>query len=770
MIILVSRISHLVTRLASQFLGLNQDPTAPAGFGTRAGLFISGAFLVAVGLLIVLVSDLLVILAIPLFLFAAFNLVNSKRVRLSLFRGNMLSLAGQLCASVILYLFMTRVLWVTYTTDSIVATYMGVLKVLSLQNPYGFSMKPFLDQFGFPPSLYTPHVDGSFEYHLNYGALNFLTLLPLYASGLHDLRDGVFMFHIVSILLIFGLVPSRQKALSLAPFVFFPAFVAASWTDSVWAFFLVLSPVLWSRNRNLGLLMVAFAGATKQIALVAAPFLLIRLWQESPGSKLRNTLVGAGVAAAGFLGPNLPFILSSPSSWWASTVVPYFPGAAAMVPGGVGLSEIFLDMGIAPSPIFFTIMMGLVSVASVYLYATRFAKSRYYVWIFPVVIMFFYYRSFPTYIFFWAFPLALEFFRYRPALSFWHFSPFKGTHWRPTIAVGLRSVRGGLRVPLLAGLLLTTVFVGAYGTYVSSSPSSKFEVRINSVSDPDGVGAGTNLNITLSNSTPKPIAPLFFVKWNILPYLWTSSSNSSLAASSTASYLVTASDALAALPRMANFRVFVYDANTGSLAGESLPYTANISQPSLANPYFRWWTLDFAAGTKVPFSWKLTKTNLDSLASVIQGLDHNQTAGISFQLNYTSQALNLEKIMLSQKVLLNATTVNLSLFNPIATDTGTRAVLGVTVTDGAHQLSYIFSNTTAKSTFLTSSYNITNIVPVAASAWTTVSIDGNQAWLAQGWAIPNQVTFTIFLQADSVGLYSASIREIAYPVSGQVSL
>jgi len=770
MIILVSRISHLVTRLASQFLGLNQDPTAPAGFGTRAGLFISGAFLVAVGLLIVLVSDLLVILAIPLFLFAAFNLVNSKRVRLSLFRGNMLSLAGQLCASVILYLFMTRVLWVTYTTDSIVATYMGVLKVLSLQNPYGFSMKPFLDQFGFPPSLYTPHVDGSFEYHLNYGALNFLTLLPLYASGLHDLRDGVFMFHIVSILLIFGLVPSRQKALSLAPFVFFPAFVAASWTDSVWAFFLVLSPVLWSRNRNLGLLMVAFAGPTKQIALVAAPFLLIRLWQESPGSKLRNTLVGAGVAAAGFLGPNLPFILSSPSSWWASTVVPYFPGAAAMVPGGVGLSEIFLDMGIAPSPIFFTIMMGLVSVASVYLYATRFAKSRYYVWIFPVVIMFFYYRSFPTYIFFWAFPLALEFFRYRPALSFWHFSPFKGTHWRPTIAVGLRSVRGGLRVPLLAGLLLTTVFVGAYGTYVSSSPSSKFEVRINSVSDPDGVGAGTNLNITLSNSTPKPIAPLFFVKWNILPYLWTSSSNSSLAASSTASYLVTASDALAALPRMANFRVFVYDANTGSLAGESLPYTANISQPSLANPYFRWWTLDFAAGTKVPFSWKLTKTNLDSLASVIQGLDHNQTAGISFQLNYTSQALNLEKIMLSQKVLLNATTVNLSLFNPIATDTGTRAVLGVTVTDGAHQLSYIFSNTTAKSTFLTSSYNITNIVPVAASAWTTVSIDGNQAWLAQGWAVPNQVTFTLFLQADSVGLYSASIREIAYPVSGQVSL
>jgi hypothetical protein len=728
--------------------------------GTRAGIFISGAFLVAVGVLIILVSELLVVLAIPLFLFAAFNFANSRRSTLSVGRGNLLSLAGHFCATVALYLLMTRILWITYTTDSIVATYMGVLKVLALQNPYGFSMKPLLDQFGFPPSLYTPHIDGSYEYHLNYGALNFLTLLPLYAAGLHDLRDGVFIFHVISILLIFGIVPSRQKALSLAPFVFFPAFVAASWTDSVWAFFLLLSPILWSRNRNLGLLMIAFAGATKQIALIAAPFLLIRLWQESPQSKLRNTMVGAGVVAAGFLGPNLPFILSSPASWWASTIVPYFPGAAAMVPGGIGLSEIFLDLGIAPSPIFFTIMMGLVSVASLYLYATRFAQSRFYVWIFPVVILLFYYRSFPNYIFYWAFPLGLEFFRYRPALHFWHFSPFRGTHWRPTIAVGLRSVRGGLRVPLLAGLLLTTVFVGAYGTYVSSSPSAKFDVRINSISDPDGVGAGTVLNITLTNSTPEPIAPLFFVKWYILPYLWTSNSASNLAPSSTTSYLVSASDALAAVPRTMNFRVYVYDANTGNLAGESLPYTANIPRPSLANPDFRWWTLDFGAGTKVPFSWKLTKTNVDALTSVVQGLDHNQTAGISLHLNYTSHMTSFEKVMISQKILLNATTVDLSLFDPIATSTGTRAVLGITVTDGAHQLWYLFSNATAKPTYLTSAYNTTTIVPIAASAWTTVSIDANQAWQAQGWAVPNQVTFTIFLQANSLGLYSASIRYV----------
>ncbi|HWY27640.1 MAG TPA: hypothetical protein VNW25_00120, partial [Candidatus Sulfotelmatobacter sp.] len=748
MIIPVSRVSHLIRTCATQFFGLNHEPSAQAGRGTRIGLFVSGAFLVSVGLLIVLISSLFVVLALPVFLFGAYILANSRRKMLSLSRSNLLSLSGHLCAALVLYVLFTRILWVTYATDSIVGSYMGILKVLAFQNPYGYSIKPFLDQFSFPPSFYTPKVDGSFEFHLNYPALNFLSLLPFYAAGLHDLRDGVFVFHILSVLLIFGLVPSRQKALSLAPFVFFPAFVAASWTDSVWAFFLVGGAILWYRNRNIGLLMVGFAGATKQIALVAAPFLLIRLWQESPGSKLRNTLVGACVIAVGFLGPNIPFMLSSPSQWWAATIAPYFPGGAAQVPGGVGLSGILLDLGVVPSPLFFVALMGLVGIGALYLYSTRFSKSSYFVWIFPIVIMFFYYRSFPNYIFYWAFPLAYEFFKSRPAMSIWHFSPFHIIPWHPSMGSTLRSVRSGLRVPLLAGLLLTTVFVGAFGTYVSSSPPSRVDVQINSVADPDGIGASTLLSVTLDNLTPRPVVPSFFVKWSYLPYLWASNSNQSLAPSSSASYLVSATDGLAAVPRSTSFRVYVFDAGTGNLVGESLSFRIDAPLRTIENPYFRWWTLDVSVGAKIPFNWKLTKANIDPLTTVIQGLDHNQTSGISLQLNYTTPSTNIEKIMLSQKALLNATTVNLTLFDPTATSTGNRAVLGVTLTDGAHELSYIFSNTTAKPILLTSSYNITNIVPVAASAWTTVSIDSTQVWLAQGWAVPNQVTFTIFLQAD----------------------
>src|SRR3989441_179390 len=767
MIIPVRRISHLLRTRAGRFLGLNKDPSTQAGSGTRIGLFVSGAFLVAVGLLIVLISSLLVVLAIPLLLFGAFNLLNSRRKQLSLSRSNLLSLSGHLCATVVLYLLFTRILWVTYMTDSIVGSYMGVLKVLAFQNPYGYSIKPFLDQFSFSPSFYTPRVDGSFEFHLNYPALNFLSLLPLYVVGLHDLRDGVFVFHILSVLVIFGLVPSRQKALSLAPFVFFPAFVASSWTDSVWAFFLLAGTVLWYRNRNMGLLMVGLAGATKQIALIAAPFLIIRLWQESPSSRLRKTLVGTAAMVTGFIGPNIPFMLSSPSQWWAATIVPYLPGGVVEIPGGIGLSGILLRAGISPPPLFFVALMGLVGIGSLFLYATRYSKSRYYVWIFPVMILFFYYRSFPNYIFYWSLPLVLEFFRNRPAVSFWHFSPFQGIALRPTIAVGLHSLRVRLRVPLLASLLLTTIFVGAYGVYVSSSPPSRVDVKINSVSDPDGIGAATLLNLTLDNQTPKPITPSFFVYWLYLPFLWSSNSTKTLGPMSSASYLVTATDGVGAVPRSTSFRVYVFDATTGNLVGQSPSLTPNIPLPALANHHFRWWTLDVGAGTKVPFGWKLTKSNIDQLTSVIQGLDQNQTTGMSLQLNYSKPAINLERIMISQKILLNATTVNLSLFDPVTTSTGTGAVLGIMVTDGAHELSYIFSNATAKPTFSASGYNATTIVPIAASAWTTVSIDTNQAWQAQGWAVPNQVTFTIFLQASSVGLYSANIRDVIPPAAAK---
>ena len=746
--------------LAGRFLGISQSFPIPTGRGPRAGLFVSGLFLVVVGLLIVLVSPLLVVLALPPFLFGGYNLVSSRRKSLSLRGSNLLTLSGHLCAALVLYILFTRILWVTYMTDSIVGSYMGVLKVLALQNPYGYSIKPFLDQFSFPPSFYTPRIDGSFEFHLNYPALNFLTLIPLYAAGLHDLRDGVFLFHVISVLLIFGLVPSRQKALSIAPFVFFPTFVAVSWTDSVWAFFILAGAILWYKNRNLSLLMIGFAGATKQIALVVMPFLLIRLLQESTGSKLKNVLIGIAVSLTGFIGPNIPFMISSPTEWWAATIAPYFPGNTAQVPGGIGLSGVLLDIGIIPPPVFFVAIMSVVGMGSMYLYATRFSKSRYFVWIFPIIIMLLYYRSFPNYIVYWVFPVVFEFFKNRPAISLWHFAPIHGISWHPSMGSTLRSIRIKIRVPLVACLLLTTVFVGAFGAYASTSSLSRVEVSVNSIVDPNGIGAVTQLNLTLNNMTPRPVIPSFFIKWYILPYLWSSDSNRTLSPGSGGTFVVTATDGLAAIPRLSDFRIYVYDAITGNLVGESLPLRADISITSIANPQFRWWTLDVNAGEKVPFGWKLTRENIAPLAYITQSLRDNPTTGVTLQLNYSAAGSGLERILLFQKLFLNTTRFNFTVFDPIQTSTSGRAIMGLTVTDGAHQLHYIFSNATGVTIIAGSNYNSTRIVTIPASTWASISIDAYGDWQAKGWSVPTQVTLEFFLQANSVGLFSGSIRDL----------
>src|SRR5207247_9298039 len=91
----------------------------------------------------------------------------------------------------------SRLLCVRDSTDTVVGTYMGVLRVLQLQSPYGFSIKPLLDRFGFSPSFYTPGVDGSFDFHLAYPSLSFLSIVPFYLLGIRDLQCRVLLDELI---------------------------------------------------------------------------------------------------------------------------------------------------------------------------------------------------------------------------------------------------------------------------------------------------------------------------------------------------------------------------------------------------------------------------------------------------------------------------------------------------------------------------------------------------------------------------------------------
>ena len=747
-----------------EYLGLT-DVLSKATKVSRTGLGLSGTLLILAGLWLLAVEPDVIagmVFAAGLISFGLFNMISALRKGLHLSRVDQLSLLGHFVAILTFYVVVSRFLVVSYTTDTMVGTYMGVLRVLQFQSPYAFSIKPLLDQFGFSPSFYTPGVDGSFDFHLAYPSLSFLSVLPFYLVGLHDLRDPIFIFHIMSILLIFGLAPARLKSVSLAPFSLFSIVIAGSWTDSVWAFFLVLTAVLWYRNPKASWVSLGLAIAVKQIAVVIAPFLMVRLWYERPGSGLRSLTTGTSLVLAAFFLPNLPFIIASPISWWADIVAPYLPNATPQVPGGIGLSGFLLDLGIAlPSTFFLALMLGTSGVL-VYLYARHFRGLNSTVFAFPILLFFFYYRSFPNYMAYWLFPLVFELGRLGgPRLKFHLTMRLPSITWRPPGGTLLRIFRQKLTPSIMLVMVLTLAFVGVSGAYISQVSNPKASIQINGVMDPDSIGVATRINVTLTNLQATPISPTFFVKYGPLPFYWATNSSTTLTGGAENTYVISAPDALSAVPRGNQFHIMIYDKLTGQLLGESSSWKVDVPAPPLVNPSLKWWVLEQSIGKKVPFGWKLSLSNTDPLVSSVTPLGVNETSGLQMTLNYTSTGKGLvEGIALSQKVLLNATSLNIHFNQSLATDITTKTMFAASVMDGTHALFFIFSNKVTQQTITPYATNTTIVVPTQTSMWNTIRIDPQSVWNNQGWATPQIVTLTVFVQSSSVGVYYASLDGI----------
>lgn len=753
------RIRSLLHRKVREFLGLGQPASEPTRW-SRAGLAFSGLFLIAGGAWIAITSERLPLaVSVAFVVVGSFVLAVSMKKRMSLARTNTLTLTIHLSALFSFYFLATRFLVVTYSTDTIVATYAGLLGVLQLQNPYLYSIKPFLDQFGLPPSFYTPRVDGSFEFRLNYPAVNFLSLLPLYLAGVHDLRDGVLFFHVMSVLLVFGTVPPRARAIALAPFVFgLPLAIVYSWTDSVWAFLLLLGAVVWHKDQRLGLAIVGLAGATKQIALIVLPFLLVRLWYETTQSRRKRLLEGLGALLIGFIGPNLPFILSSPSSWWAGTVAAYLPGKAPQVAGGMGLSEILLNLGISPPSSFFIVLMAAVTFAALFLYARRFGQYSRLAFAIPSLILFFYYRSFPNYIFYWIIPLLAE------------LVGFKGQGFpagpatdirvprRVSVSVPLSRIQSRVASSALVVLVIVAVLAGVSGAYISESGST-VDVHVGRVLDTDSIRAATGLDITLTNLGTESVSPRFFVKWSFLPFLWTtnSSENDYLGPGEIKGYVLSATDARAAVPESLPFRVLVFNSLNGNLVGQSQPTRAAPSPLTIVNPFFRWWMLDSETGRKVPFGWGLV-LEATGPSTGIDELDRDPSGGIQLRLNHTSDEGRLETIGVLQKIPFGASSFSImTLQSPI----GERGVVfGTRFSDGVHTLYYVFSQIATSRTVEVHSENVTITLPTDSGSWAWIPIEASLDWTIQGWSKPETFEFSLFLQATSRGVFYGYVQEI----------
>ncbi len=565
----------------------------------------------------------------------------------------------------------------------------------------------------------------------------------------------------MSILTIFALAPARLKSVSVLPFTLFSIVIAGSWTDSVWAFFLVLTTVLWYRHPKASWVTLGLAVAVKQIAVVIAPFLLLRLWKETPYQGLRSLARSIGLMLSAFFLPNLPFIIYSPGSWWAAVVAPFLPNAPAQVPGGIGLSGFLLDLGIALPSSFFLVLMGGVSGILFYLYAKHYRGLNSIVFAFPILIFFFYYRSFPNYMAYWLFPLVLELCRLGgPNLRLAFTTRLPSIVWRPPTGTFLRILRRRLTPSVMVVMTLTVIFAGVSGAYITQASSPRTAIQINGVMDPDSIGSATMINVTVTNLLATPVLPIFFVKYSFLTYFWANNSTSLLNSGSASSYVISAPDALSAVPRGDQFHIVIYDKLTGQLLGESTSWKSDIPTPSLENPGLKWWVLDPSVGTKVPFNWKLSLSNTNPEWSGISPLGVNGTGGVQMMLNYTSPLAGIEKLALSQKVLLNATSLSIHFNQSLTTNVAANLIFAASVVDGTHTLYYIFSDRATQQTITTYATNTTVVIPTQKLQWNTIALSPQLIWNAQGWATPQIVTLTVFVESSSVGVYYASIDGI----------
>jgi len=205
----------------------------------------------------------------------------------------------------------------------------------------------------------------------------------------------------------------------------------------------------------------------------------------------------------------------------------------------------------------------------------------------------------------------------------------------------------------------------------------------------------------------------------------------------------------------------IYDKLTGQLLGESSSWKVDVPPPPLVNPGLNWWVLEQSIGKKVPFGWKLSLSNTDPLVSGVTPLGVNGTSGLQMMLNYTSAGRGLvEGLGLSQRVLLNATSVNIHFNQSLTTEITTKTMFAASVTDGTHTLFFIFSNKVTQQTITPYATNTTIVVPTQISTWNSVRMDPQSIWNSQGWATPQIVTLTVFVESSSVGVYYASIDGI----------
>ena len=386
-------------------------------------------------------------------------------------------------------------------SDEVGLTQAAAQALVDGHNPYTVDyLKADPDIAAQPSSWFTPTFSGKRVSELAYPAGTFLVLAPLVAvAGVGSLNATYALLLLATVAIAWLMVPQRIRPLvTVLLYLMTASGVLIGSTDAVYLPFVLLAIWRWPRFVSpgggrlaaaIGPLALGVACSMKQNAWVLAPFLLLGVVLEARAQGrgwLRAGATYTGLALAGFLVVNLPFMVADWGAWFHAVALPFT------------LHTVILGNGVAAIPLagaaggdhleLLSLASAGVLAASFFFFALHYRRVRLILPLLPVIALTVSTRSLSGYLYFLLIPSLV------------------GAVTLPALPDGPSLPVGWLRWLRIAAVAASVAAAGIVGYVLVQSPPLDLRVTSSQVSGPTWNG----VEVSVTNHSDRTINPSFF--------------------------------------------------------------------------------------------------------------------------------------------------------------------------------------------------------------------------------------------------------------------
>jgi uncharacterized membrane protein len=276
-------------------------------------------------------------------------------------------------------------------------TQYAAMQVLEGVNPYHLPFSGADELLRHNEYISTPKTHGDHVVSLSYPAFSFLAYTPIVWAGLDARILAPVILFPVAVGVTYWYAPNEWGILPVLPFFVNMSFFNSIVVDyeMVWVVPLMLAAIYWYRDLDVSAVCFGISCAAKQTPWLIAPFIVLRFvfGADDFRTGIKRSLRYGGISTLIFLIPNLPFLLTSPSSWFQGVFTTIAGNGAPLIFYGRGLS-LLSSLGlltVAKSAYSYVILGGLGFGAVAYVLYLDELKDV--MWVVPMLIMFLNYRG-----------------------------------------------------------------------------------------------------------------------------------------------------------------------------------------------------------------------------------------------------------------------------------------------------------------------------------------------------------------------------------------